>query len=61
MKFIYKNISVEKAAIILSKKGVQVDEKEAKIILQLLYLVSKNCDKQKNIFQIGLRIIIKSY
>ncbi|PIF71307.1 PTS sugar transporter subunit IIBC [Flavobacterium sp. 2] len=47
MNFIEKNVSVEKAVIILSKNGIQVDEKEAKIILELLYLVSKNCDKPK--------------
>jgi len=50
MNLICKNISIEKEAIILSKKGVQVDDKGAKIILQLLYLVSKNCDKQKKYF-----------
>jgi hypothetical protein len=47
MNFIEKNISVEKAVIILSKNGIQVNEKEAKIILELLYLVSKNYDKPK--------------
>jgi hypothetical protein len=47
MNFIEKNVSVEKAAIILSKNDIQVDDKEAKIILELLYLVSKNCYKPK--------------
>lgn len=47
MNFIEKNISVEKAIIILSKNGIQVNEKKAKIILELLYLVSKNYDKPK--------------
>ena len=47
MNFIEKNISVEKAVIILYKNGIQVDEKEAKIILELLYLVSKNYDKPR--------------
>ena len=47
MNFIEKNISVEKAVIILSKSGIQVNEKEAKIILELLYLVAKNYDKPK--------------
>lgn len=47
MNFIEKNISVEKAVIILSKNGIQVNEKEAKIILELLYLVSKNYDKPR--------------
>ena len=47
MNFIEKNISVEKAVIILSKNGIQVNEKEAKIILELLYSVSKNYDQPR--------------
>ena len=47
MNFIEKNVSVEKAIAILSKSGIQVNENEAKIILELLYLVSKNCDKPR--------------
>ena len=47
MNFIEKNVSVEKAVIILSKNGIQADDKEDKIILELLYLVSKNYDKSK--------------
>ncbi|KQK26207.1 PTS sugar transporter subunit IIBC [Chryseobacterium aquaticum] len=51
MNFIDRNVSVEQAIIILAKNGVQVNEKEAKIILELLYLVSKsyNQPKEKNI------------
>lgn len=33
--------------IILSKNGIQVNDEEAKIILELLYLVSKNYDKPR--------------
>ena len=47
MNFIEKNISVEKAIAILSKCGIQINEDEAKIILELLYLVSKNYDKPR--------------
>lgn len=47
MNFIEKNVSVEKAVAILSKNGIQVNENEAKIILELLYLVSKNYDKPR--------------
>lgn len=47
MNFIDKNVSVEQAIIILSKNGIQVNEKEAKIILELLYLVSKNYNKPR--------------
>lgn len=48
MNFIDRNVSVEQAIIILAKSGVQVNEKEAKVILELLYLVSKNYNKPKN-------------
>ncbi|MCI3938587.1 PTS sugar transporter subunit IIBC [Chryseobacterium aahli] len=47
MNFIDRNVSVEQAIIILAKNGVQVNEKEAKIILELLYLVSKSYNKPK--------------
>lgn len=47
MNFIDKNVSVEKAVIILSKNGIQVNEKETKIMLELLYLVSKNYNKSR--------------
>ncbi len=47
MNFIDKNVSVEQAIILLAKNGIQVDEKEAKIILELLYLVSKIMISQK--------------
>lgn len=42
MNFIDKNVSVEQAIILLAKNVIQVKEKEAKIILELLYLVSKS-------------------
>ena len=44
---ITKNVSVEQVIILLAKNGIQVDEKEAKIILELLYLVSKIMISQK--------------
>jgi hypothetical protein len=47
MNFIDRNVSVEQAIIILAKNGVQVNEKEAKDILELLYLVAKNYNKSK--------------
>lgn len=47
MNFIDKNVSVEQAIIILAKNGVQVNEKEAKNILELLYLVAANYNKSK--------------
>ncbi|MCS4300884.1 hypothetical protein M2372_000315 [Chryseobacterium sp. BIGb0232] len=47
MNFIDRNVSVEQAIIILAKNGVQVNEKEAKNILELLYLVAANYNKSK--------------
>lgn len=47
MKFIEKNVSVEKEIAILSKSGIKINADEAKIILELLYLVSKNYDKPR--------------
>ena len=47
MNFIEKNFSVEKAIAILSKSSIQINEDEAKIILELLYLISKNYDKPR--------------
>ena len=46
-EFHYKNVSVEKAVIILSKNGIQINENEAEIILELLYLLSKSYDKPR--------------
>jgi hypothetical protein len=47
MNFIDRNFSVEQAIIILAKNSVQVNEKEAKDILELLYLITKNYNKSK--------------
>lgn len=47
MNYIDRTVSVEQAIIILSKNGVQVNDNEAKIILELLYLVAKNCNKSE--------------
>ncbi|QBA19738.1 PTS sugar transporter subunit IIBC [Chryseobacterium indologenes] len=47
MNYIDRNVSVEQAIIILSKNGVQVNDNEAKIILELLYLVAKNYNKSE--------------
>ncbi|WDF65525.1 PTS sugar transporter subunit IIBC [Flavobacterium sp. KACC 22763] len=62
MNFIENNVSVEKAVIILSKNGIQVDEKVAEIILELLYLISKKYDKpkeKKTISLTGFRTIVQ--
>jgi len=38
----------KRAIAMLSKNGIQVDEEEAAVILEFLYLVSKNHPKIKN-------------
>ncbi|RVT77363.1 PTS sugar transporter subunit IIBC [Flavobacterium sufflavum] len=63
MNFIDKNVSVEKAVIIFSKNGIQINNKEVKIILELLYLVSKNYnkprEKKNNIFLMDFESLFK--
>lgn len=49
MNFIDKKIPDKRAIAMLSKNGIQVDEDEAAIILEFLYLVSKNHPKTKNV------------
>ncbi|MEF9478968.1 hypothetical protein OWR28_15720 [Chryseobacterium sp. 1B4] len=57
MNFIDRTVSVEQAIIILAKNGVQVNEKEAKDILELLYLVAKTYNKSKEKKALTLRRI----
>ncbi|MFA6058736.1 MAG: hypothetical protein WC756_11100 [Taibaiella sp.] len=47
MNFTDKKIPDKRAIGMLSKNGIQVDEEEAAIILEFLYLVSKNHPKTK--------------
>lgn len=42
MNFIERKISVNKAISLLAKNNVKVNEKEADIILDFLYLIAKN-------------------
>lgn len=46
MNFIDKRISVKHAITILTKNGIRVDEKEASIILDFLYLMAKTYSKK---------------
>jgi len=48
MNFIDKKISVHCAISILAKNEIIVDEQEADIILDFLYLIAKNCNKSTN-------------
>jgi len=45
MNFIDKTVSAKRAISILAKNGVQVDDGEATIILDFLYLMAKNYNK----------------
>lgn len=47
MNFIDKKVSVERAIAILAKNGIKVDYDEMTVILDFLYLVSKNYNKPK--------------
>jgi hypothetical protein len=52
MNFIDKRISVKRAASILIKNGIRVDDSEASIIIDFLYLIAKNynkCESKQNI------------
>lgn len=45
MNFIDRKISVNRAIAMLAKSGIEVDDGEAAIILDFLYLISKNRNK----------------
>jgi len=45
MNFTYKKISIEQAIALLAKNGIKVDDDEVAVILDLLYLISKNYKK----------------
>lgn len=45
MSFIDKKVSDKRAIAILAKNVIQVNEEEANIILDFLYLVAKNYNK----------------
>lgn len=45
MNFIDKKVSDKRAIAILAKNDIQVNEEEANIILDFLYIVAKNYNK----------------
>lgn len=47
MNFIERTISVKRAISILAKSGIEVDEKEADIIMDFLFLIAKNYNKDE--------------
>lgn len=47
MNFTDRNITVEQEIIILDKNETLVSDNEAKIILELLYLIAKNKKKSE--------------
>lgn len=55
MNYIDKRVSVKRAISMLAKNGIQVDEKEASIILDFLYLMAKTysqvdgCQNDRNL------------
>lgn len=49
MNFINRKISVNQAIVILAKSGIEVDDGEAAVILDFLYLISKNRNKPEEV------------
>lgn len=47
MNFIDKKVSAKRAIEILAHHGIQVDDDEAAVILDFLYLISKNHKETK--------------
>ncbi len=47
MNFIDKKVSVRRAITILAKNGIEVDDDEANVIVDFLYLMAKNLTKEK--------------
>ena len=49
MNFIEKKISVKRAISVLAKNGIKVDDSEACVILDFLYLIAKNYSKKEEV------------
>lgn len=47
MNFTDKKISVGRAIAILAKNGIEVDDDEARVIMDFLYLIAKNHKKDR--------------
>ena len=47
MNFIGKKVTVQKAMAILAKNDIQMDDQTAFVILDFLYLMSKNYNKPR--------------
>ena len=47
MNFTDKKVSVRRAITILAKNGIEVDDDEAMVIVDFLYLMAKNHTKEK--------------
>ena len=49
MNFIDRKVSVNRAIGMLAKSGIEVDDGEAAVILDFLYLMSKNRNKSEEV------------
>lgn len=47
MNFVYKKVSLKQAITILAKNGIEVDDNEATVIVDFLYLMAKNYKKDE--------------
>jgi len=48
MNFTERKISVKRAIVVLARNGINVDDSEAGIILDFLYLISKNYSESQD-------------
>ncbi|SDP94735.1 hypothetical protein SAMN05428975_3985 [Mucilaginibacter sp. OK268] len=49
MNFIERKVSVKRAIFVLAKNGIEVDDSEASVILDFLYLIAKNYSKKEEV------------
>jgi hypothetical protein len=49
MNFIERKVSVKRAISVLAKNGTEVDDSEASVILDFLYLIAKNYNKKEEV------------
>lgn len=49
MNFIDRKVSVNRTIVVLGKSGISIDDGEAAVILDFLYLISKNRNKPEEV------------
>lgn len=54
MSFLDKKMSVKRAVLLLAKRGILVDDDEAVVILNFLYLIAKTYQYDSNLGAVNL-------